>query len=281
MIRVNVGDKVEINFKNKTENVVAIYIQGDDYDNQVSNEVNISLKRCTIVKKRKKIKYEWDAKREGTFLFYDIVDSSAKWHGLFGAIIVEPIGTTWTNPETGSKLDFGVNADIHHPYKKDWREYVTLFHYEPDVYDRNGNQSIDYEAGFYESKMAINYRTEPAKTVLRAYVGDPVKWKLINIGIKETPVFHFKNYQWRLEINNLKLTLTDSIFISPQQCIEFTPVLRTGSLNKTTGDVIWYCHFYPLFMQGMWDFSCFRLFRRWDKNFARWYYFNEIGTTSR
>ncbi len=88
--------------------------------------------------------------------------------------------------------------------------------------------------------------------LVRAYVGDPIKWKLINAGIKETHVFHFHNHQWRLETHDQKSTLIDSISFSPQQCIEFTPVFGAGSLTKTIGDVIWHCHLYPHFMQGMW-----------------------------
>lgn len=134
--------------------------------------------------------------------------------------------------------------------------------------------------------MPINYRAEPARNrlpecnncfgeevsmsswpfgdpaipLLRAYVGDPVKWKIIHGGVKETHVFHFHNHQWKLEPDDQKSTLIDSISFSPQQCIDFTPVFGAGSLTKTIGDVIWHCHLYPHFMQGMWG-----LFRILDR----------------
>lgn len=168
VIRVNVGDLVEIRFKNKTDAPASIHIQGDGYDVNTSDGANIGFNKNTIAKKRKKQKYEWYAKREGTFLFHDMADTSSSntstnVHGLFGAIIVEPVGATWTDPETGKELDFGINADIHHPYKEDWREYVTLFHDEPEVYDINGDTPINPETGLHDMTMAINYRAEPAR----------------------------------------------------------------------------------------------------------------------
>lgn len=291
VIRVNVGDKVEINFKNSTSEPASIHIQGDCYDVNTSDGANIGCNKDTTVKTGEKIKYEWFAEREGTFLFHDMADTSSlntstNLHGLFGIIIVEPVGSTWTHPETGEYLDFGINADIHHPYKDDWREFVTLFHDEPEVYDKNGNPPINPETKLHDSTMAINYRVEPARNrlpecnncfgeevsmsswpfgdpaipLLRAYVGDPVKWKVVHGGIKETHVFHFHNHQWKLEPDDQKSTLIDSISFSPQQCIEFTPVYGAGSLTETIGDIIWHCHLYPHFMEGMWG-----LFRILDR----------------
>jgi len=75
---------------------------------------------------------------------------------------------------------------------------------------------------------------------------------LIHGGIKETHVFHLHNHQWRLEANDPKSTLIDSISFSPQQCITIEPLFGAGSLNGCIGDVIWHCHLYPHFAEGMW-----------------------------
>ncbi|MGN0333087.1 MAG: hypothetical protein ACI4D9_08730, partial [Lachnospiraceae bacterium] len=56
---------------------------------------------------------------------------------------------------------------------------------------------------------------DPAPPILRAYVGDPSKIRLIHGGVKETHVFHLHNHQWRLEENNPVSTILDSISISP------------------------------------------------------------------
>lgn len=44
---------------------------------------------------------------------------------------------------------------------------------------------------------------DPAPLILRAYVGDPAKIRLVHGGIKETHVFHLHNHQWRLEADLL------------------------------------------------------------------------------
>ena len=87
------------------------------------------------------------------------------------------------------------------------------------------------QAGFPSSTTAISYRSEPmrnrmplthdpadsgedtstsswvygdpAPSILRAYVGDPAKIRLVHGGIKETHVFYLHNHQWRLEADLL------------------------------------------------------------------------------
>ena len=71
VIRVNVGDLVEIKFKNKTKNLASIHIQEDGYDVK-----NVGFNKKTMVRKGRSKKYKWYAKREGTFFFYDIIGAS-------------------------------------------------------------------------------------------------------------------------------------------------------------------------------------------------------------
>lgn len=85
--------------------------------------------------------YIWHADKEGVYLFSDMADTrgneqGTNVHSLFGAIIVEAAGSSWSDPVT---------------------------------------------------------------PILRAYVGDPSKIRLIHGGVKETHVFHLHNHQWRLE----------------------------------------------------------------------------------
>lgn len=93
---------------------------------------------------------------------------------------------------------------------------------------------------------------DPAPPILRAYVGDPAKIRLIHGGIKETHVFHLHNHQWRLEEDNPVSTIIDSITISPQECYTLDILYGAGSLNRVIGDVIFHCHLYPHFHEGMW-----------------------------
>lgn len=53
---------------------------------------------------------------------------------------------------------------------------------------------------------------DPAPPILRAYVGDPAKIRLVHGGIKETHVFHLHNHQWRLEADLLPEYLEAILF---------------------------------------------------------------------
>lgn len=93
---------------------------------------------------------------------------------------------------------------------------------------------------------------DPAPPILFAYVGDPAKIRLLHGGVKETHVFHLHNHQWRLEADNPVSTILDSITISPQECYTLDILYGAGRLNRVIGDVIFHCHLYPHFMEGMW-----------------------------
>lgn len=73
---------------------------------------------------------------------------------------------------------------------------------------------------------------DPAPPILRAYAGDPSKIRLIHGGVKETHVFHLHNHQWKLEPDDSKSTIIDSISISPQECYTLDILYGAGSLTK-------------------------------------------------
>lgn len=233
----------------------------------------------------REIVYTWYADAEGVFLFHDMADArsneeATNIHGLFGAVIVEPPGAKWFHPQTGEEIESGLMADIYQPGKPAFREYSVFFHDELEILDKDGNPPVDHRTGLPASTTAISYRSEPmrnrmplthdpadsgeeismsswvygdpAPPILRAYVGDPAKIRLIHGGIKETHVFHLHNHQWRLEPENPVSTIIDSITISPQECYTLDILYGAGSLNRVIGDVIFHCHLYPHFHEGMW-----------------------------
>jgi len=281
VIRANLGDFIIVDFENKLNRQASIHIHDVEYDVLESDGAAIGFNPDTTTDNFKR--YYWCADKEGTFMFHDMADprggeDATNVHGLFGALIVEKADATWTDPISGEELKSGCYADIHHPSMPDFREYVTIFHDEPEIKDINGDTPINPETGQPEATMPINYRAEPmrnrmpeckgcvgeevslsswtfgdpATPILRAYVGDPAKIRLIHGGVKETHVFHLHNHQWKLESKDFKSTIIDSISFSPQQCITIEPLFGAGSLNGCIGDVIWHCHLYPHFAEGMW-----------------------------
>ena len=291
VIRANVGEKVVIHFSHNLNRPLSIHVQGLEYDVQTSDGANVGYNKDSTTKNQ--ITYTWYASEEGVYIFHDMADSTSSEngtniHGLFGAIIVEAAESRWLDPQTGKDLESGLFADIYNPAKPSFREYAVFFHDELEMKDKNGNQPVDHHTGLPSSTTAISYRAEPmrnrhpltdnpadsgedismsswvygdpAPPIPRAYVGDPCKIRLIHGGIKETHVFHLHNHQWRLEGDNQNSTIIDSISISPQECYTLDILHGAGSLNGTFGDVIFHCHLYPHFHEGMWT-----LFRIHDR----------------
>ena len=283
VIRANVGEKIVITFSHSLKRPLSIHVQGLAYDVQTSDGASVGYNKDSTT--RHQITYTWYAVQEGVYLFHDMGDTRSSEegtnvHGLFGAIIVEAPESRWLNPQTGEPLESGMFADIYHPTRPAFREYAVFFHDELEMKDKDGNQPIDPHTGLPSSTTAISYRSEPmrnrlplghdhsdtgedismsswvygdpAPPILRAYVGDPSKIRLIHGGIKETHVFHLHNHQWRLEGDNQNSTIIDSISISPQECYTLDILHGAGSLNGTIGDVIFHCHLYPHFHEGMW-----------------------------
>ena len=251
VIRANLGDTVRIRFFNQLGRRASIHVQGLSNSVLTSDGANVGFNPDTTTDDS--ICYTWLADKEGAFLFSDLADprsseEGTNVHGLFGAILVEPAGSVWLHPETGKPLRSGLFADICSPGRPAFREYAVFFHDELEIRTRDGGQPVDPHTGLPSGTTAISYRSEPmrnrlpldpdaghadtaedismsswaygdpAPPVLRAYVGDPSKIRLIHGGIKETHVFHLHNHQWRLDPEDPKSTILDSISISPQEC---------------------------------------------------------------
>ncbi|MDO4305347.1 MAG: multicopper oxidase domain-containing protein [Eubacteriales bacterium] len=283
VLRVNLGDTVKICFRHNLDRRLSIHVQGLSYDVAASDGTSTGFNPDSTTSRE--IVYTWYADTEGVFLFHDMADprsseDATNIHGLFGAVIVEPPMAKWFDPETGEELESGLMADIYQPGRPAFREYSVFFHDELEILDKDGNPPMDHRTGLPASTTAISYRSEPmrnrmplthdpadsgedismsswvygdpAPPILRAYVGDPSKIRLIHGGIKETHVFHLHNHQWRLEPENPVSTVIDSISISPQECYTLDILYGAGSLNGVIGDVIFHCHLYPHFHEGMW-----------------------------
>jgi FtsP/CotA-like multicopper oxidase with cupredoxin domain len=82
------------------------------------------------------VQYRWYAdSQNGTVFFHDHVDALHSWgHGLFGAFIEEPPGSTFHDPTTGAPIRSGPIADIYtngsagFGEKGDFREFVLWQH---------------------------------------------------------------------------------------------------------------------------------------------------------
>ncbi|MCU0893412.1 MAG: multicopper oxidase domain-containing protein [Rhodospirillales bacterium] len=99
---------------------------------------------------------------------------------------------------------------------------------------------------------------DPATPILKAYIGDPVRIRLLHAGVLETHVFHLHLYEWHAVPGDKSSPRIDAISISPQTGHTIEPVWGAGDRQQAAGDTIWHCHLYPHFHEGMW--GIFRTF---------------------
>jgi len=95
------------------------------------------------------------------------------------------------------------------------------------------------------------YPHDPAN-VHHSYIGDFVKFRNLHSG-KEQHIFHLHNHQWLFNPNDDNSNYIDAQGIGPGSGYTYEIAYGgSGNRNKTVGDAIFHCHFYPHFAQGMW-----------------------------
>jgi len=93
---------------------------------------------------------------------------------------------------------------------------------------------------------------EDPSNVHHSYTGDFTKFRNTHAG-KEQHVFHLHNHQWLYNPNDDNSNYLDAQGIGPGS--GYTYEINnggSGNRNKSSGDAIFHCHFYPHFAQGMW-----------------------------
>ncbi|MGO9997419.1 MAG: hypothetical protein ACLPKW_06685 [Acetobacteraceae bacterium] len=96
------------------------------------------------------------------------------------------------------------------------------------------------------------YPDDPSN-VYHSYIGDRVIFRIVHAGQQVTHLHHLHAHQWLHTPNSDTSTYLDSQLISPGSA--FTQEIDydgSGNRNRTPGDAIFHCHFYPHFAGGMW-----------------------------
>ncbi|HEY5762759.1 MAG TPA: hypothetical protein VIS73_06100, partial [Rhodocyclaceae bacterium] len=92
------------------------------------------------------------------------------------------------------------------------------------------------------------YPGDPAN-INYSYVGDAVKFRNTHNGF-EQHVFHLHNHQWLFNANDDNANYIDAQGIGPGMGYTYEIANGgSGNRNKSSGDAIYHCHFYPHFAQ--------------------------------
>ena len=117
------------------------------------------------------VDYEWmvpEDEPEGTHVFHSHGSTRVQsGHGLFGSLVVEPPGSTWTDPRTGDPAT-GWDAVVVPGDGAAFREFVVVYHEIGDetylVKDADDHDLplVDPTTSAYRpGSRALNYRSEP------------------------------------------------------------------------------------------------------------------------
>ncbi len=126
------------------------------------------------------------------------------------------------------------------------------------IVDRPANAVRDLRAGGpggidpRARATRVLYPDDPSN-VDHSYLNDRVKFRNLHAGPKEHHIFHLHAHQWQFDPNTEKSSYLDSQDIGPGGGYTYEIAYGgSGNRNKTLGDAIFHCHFYPHFAQGMW-----------------------------
>jgi hypothetical protein len=97
------------------------------------------------------------------------------------------------------------------------------------------------------------YPDDPSN-VHHSYLNDRVKFRNLHAGPKEHHIFHLHAHQWLFNPDDPQSNYLDGQAVGPGSAYTYEIAYGgSGNRNKTAGDSIFHCHFYPHFAQGMWE----------------------------
>jgi len=221
------------------------------------------------------VRYRWYSDVDsGTVFFHSHITFIDWYHGLIGAHIVEPSGSTYHDPRTGAEIRSGAVADIYttgvagvteaglFPGPQDgtvrgFREFVVFFMADNPANPPSGGAINLTAAPFIERGLdpgryfcsATN--GDPNTPIFRAYLGDPVIVRGMSVVEKEGAL-RISGHRFRQERFSLEGDQSD---VSGQDVSErYDLILENGAggIQQRPGDYLYYTTIKEQFVDGAW-----------------------------
>ncbi|HEV2845414.1 MAG TPA: hypothetical protein VG477_11255 [Thermoanaerobaculia bacterium] len=217
------------------------------------------------------VRYNWYSDVDfGTVFFHTHVESKDWDHGLFGAHIVEPKGSTYHDPVTGAPIRAGTVADIHvsgsagEPVAAgvngSFREFMLFLHNQNPVvgqFDLGGG-TINLRAepwslrpGDPAYRFSSVTHGDPFTTEVRAYAGDPVVFRGLGL-VEKLGGIRVTGHRFNMERYNANSDLRDTTFIGISERYDFALEGGAGGPKKYPGDYMYYSTNAKDFESGAW-----------------------------
>jgi manganese oxidase len=295
-IRANAGDCVKLKLTNKLpaggipnhdgdvplpvdapfgkSNRVSIHPSLTKYDVTRSDGTTVGYNYDQTIAPGASRTYTWYVEPETEGASTNLVDfgdrRGHRHHGLWGGLLIEPKGSTWTDPKTGLALKSGASADIKWTdasgVKRAQREFVADFQDGLNLRAKDGAripEADEVDDPYEEGNRGINYRTErfaprlannpepawvmssavhgdPATPVFEAYVGDAVRFRLLMGGDRgRAHSFLLHGHGWPNQPTDpSSMVRTNRGGVMAGNAYVFDLVGGAGGLQKKSGDYL-------------------------------------------
>jgi len=266
VLHVNVGDRIEINLTNETEDPVSFTARMLSSDPRRFQAPTLPNETRTY------LFYAHPEVGETTALIMDTGDIlNNPRHGLYGAIIAHPMDATFTHPTTGEEVRAGWRVNVHTTSGSSYRDFVLFFQDEDQIIGTqimpyrdqvHGVVGLNYSAEPLEERLKHNSDTskvfrsdvhgDPATPVVEAFAGDPVKLHVLLPFSEQNQVFSLEGHQWPLEPAMPGSDLLSSIQIGALEAITIVPEHGAGGRAGFPGDYLYGDHREPHREAGLW-----------------------------
>ncbi|MDX1659243.1 MAG: multicopper oxidase domain-containing protein [Nitriliruptorales bacterium] len=296
---------------NDLEEPASFHLHGSSLRVAGTGDAAVAANPDSLAQPGDRVTYEWMVpanEPEATHYFHSHGDERVQTgHGLFGALVVEPPGSTWTDPLTGEPTETGWQAVISQPGEEPFREFAIYYHeighenYRLLDADNKQVPIVDPHTSAYRpAARALNYRSEPflnrlelaeevtgradesleyssysfgdpATPMLRTYVGERTKQRVVHGGSEVFHVHHVHGgtIRWprqpgvegttfgeRLEKDPRHVPevseRTDSQTLGPSESFDVAPECAAGGCQQGVGDFMIHCHVGHHYFAGMW-----------------------------
>ena len=202
------------------------------------------------------VRYRWYPDVQfGTAYFHDHVNALTSWkHGLFGALISEPPGSTYHDPRTGDEIRSGSIVDIHTDaivstdVIGSFRELV-LFIQDGNPLTNVGNSSgssfnlrvepLAARGGDASLLFSSQIHGDPETPLLEAYLGDPLVIRGLVSAANDVHSLHVDGHWFRLEPYSDTSPPISTVHIGISERYDLV-MPRAGGPQGLPGDYLYY-----------------------------------------
>ena len=214
------------------------------------------------------VRYRWypDA-QVGTVYFHDHVNAIFSWrHGLFGALVVEPPGSTYHDPYTGREVRSGTAVDVvttgavSADVRGSFREFAMFLQDDVPIthIGRSSGSAINLRAEQLEDRGGDPARRfssqdhgDPATPLLEAYLGDPVVVRLLVGATNDVHTFHLDGHQFRAEPFSATSEPVSTVHVGISERYDLS-IERAGGVAGMPGDYLYYNGRALKLVEGSW-----------------------------